>query len=121
MYARKLLPDEVGFRAFSDLKTLHVVISHNVFTGHEFDLGDWVKVARGGPSLPALNGKCSVVKVEKINDDNFSSSTSYKISLDGLLSIAGLHLDISCDAKVIFPLVRYDHAAARLHREAPGG
>ena len=72
---RKLLPDEVGFRVFSDLKTLHVVISHNVFTGHEFDLGDWVKVALGGLSSPALNGKCSVVEVEKINDDHFRQWT----------------------------------------------
>ncbi|CAM9687992.1 unnamed protein product, partial [Laminaria digitata] len=64
LYARKLLPDEVGFRVFSYLKTLYVAVTHKVFTGHEFDLGDWVKVARGGPSPPALNGKCSVVKVE---------------------------------------------------------
>ena len=55
MYARKLLPAEVGFRVFSDLKTLHVVISHRKFTGHEFDLGERLKIARGGPSAPALN------------------------------------------------------------------
>ncbi|CAN0312902.1 unnamed protein product, partial [Scytosiphon promiscuus] len=31
LYARTLLPEDVGFRVFSDLKTLHVVISHNIF------------------------------------------------------------------------------------------
>ncbi|CAN0106193.1 unnamed protein product [Scytosiphon promiscuus] len=76
LYARKLLPEEVGFRVFSDLKTLHVVISHRKFTGHEFDLGEWLKIARGGPSSPALNRKCSVVKVEGINDDHFMQWTA---------------------------------------------
>lgn len=70
LYARELLPEEVGFRVFSDLKTLHVVISHNIFTGHELELSDWVKVARGGRSSPALSRKCSVVRVKGIKEDD---------------------------------------------------
>ena len=70
LYARKLLPEEAGLRVFSDLKTLHVVISHRKFTGHEFDLGEWLKIARGGPSSPALHRKCSVVKVEGIKEED---------------------------------------------------
>lgn len=52
--ARELLAGDVGLRVFSDLRTLHAVISHDVFTGHEFDLGEWVQVARGGQNSPAL-------------------------------------------------------------------
>lgn len=75
LYVRKLLPEEVGFlRVFSDLKTFHVVPSHNIFMGHDFDLGEWVKVANGRDS-PALNGKCSAEKVKKIKDNHFRHRT----------------------------------------------
>lgn len=71
LYARKLLPDVCqGGHVFSDLRTLHGAVSHEVFTGHELELSDWVKVARGGRSSPALSRKCSVVRVKGIKEDD---------------------------------------------------